>query len=86
MCGWETGRITERYGFDMAEKVTEFFGIDVFNEAVMRERLPKTTFKALKKTMENGEEHIKQAADIIADDCNDFGAAKILEQIIESKK
>ena len=42
--------------FDMAEKVTEFFGIDVFNEAVMRERLPKTTFKALKKTMENGEE------------------------------
>ena len=35
--------------------IPEIFGIDVFNEAVMRERLPKTTFKALKKTMENKE-------------------------------
>lgn len=33
--------------------------------------------------MANGEPHIKAAADIIAADCDDFGAAKILEQIIE---
>ena len=50
----------------MAEKVTEFFGIDVFNEAVMKERLPEATFKALKKTMENGEDLDPQIADVVA--------------------
>ena len=48
--------------------------------------MPMIQFAGIGVAMENGEEHIKQAADIIADDCNDFGAAKILEQIIESKK
>ena len=38
----------------MAEIITEFFGIDVFNESVMKERLPKATYKALKKTIEEG--------------------------------
>ena len=48
--------------------------------------MPMIQFAGIGIAMENGEEHIKQAADIIADDCNDFGAAKILEQIIENKK
>ena len=48
--------------------------------------MPMIQFAGIGVAMENGEEHIKQAADIIADDCNDFGAAKILEQIIASKK
>ena len=48
--------------------------------------MPMIQFAGIGIAMENGEEHIKQAADIIADDCNDFGAAKILEQIIESKQ
>ena len=48
--------------------------------------MPMIQFAGIGVAMENGEEHIKQTADIIADDCNDFGAAKILEQIIESKK
>ena len=47
--------------------------------------MPMIQFAGIGVAMANGEEHIKQAADIIADDCNDFGAAKILEQIIESK-
>lgn len=31
--------------------VTELFGSLVFNDRVMRERLPKETYKALKKTL-----------------------------------
>ena len=48
--------------------------------------MPMIEFAGIGVAMTNGEEHIKQAADIIADDCNDFGAAKILEQIIACKK
>lgn len=35
--------------------VPEYFGSDVFNESVMKERLPKATYKALKKTIDNGD-------------------------------
>ncbi len=35
-------------------KVPEMFGERVFNDAAMRERLPKGTYKALKKTIEDG--------------------------------
>ena len=48
--------------------------------------MPMIEFAGIGVAMTNGEEHIKQAADIIADDCNDFGAAKILEQIIACRK
>src|SRR5574344_2618311 len=34
--------------------VPELFGSMVFNQKVMQERLPKETFKALKKTLEDG--------------------------------
>ncbi len=34
--------------------VPELFGSMVFNQKVMKERLPKETFKALKKTIDNG--------------------------------
>ena len=33
--------------------VAEIFGENVFNDAVMQERLPKKTYKELKKTIEN---------------------------------
>ena len=35
--------------------VPELFGSLVFNQKAMKERLPKETFKALKKTLDNGE-------------------------------
>ena len=35
--------------------VPELFGSMVFNQKVMKERLPKETFKALKKTLDDGE-------------------------------
>ena len=47
--------------------------------------LPMLQFAGIGVAMANGEEHVKKAADCIADDCNDFGAAKILEQIIAQK-
>lgn len=37
------------------ENVTELFGSMVFNDRKMQERLPITTYKALKKTIKNGE-------------------------------
>ena len=36
--------------------VAEIFGEDVFNDAVMQERLPKKVYKKLKQTIEEGKE------------------------------
>ena len=60
----------------MSERITDFFGVDVFNESIMRERLPKTTFKALKKTMENGQELDPQIADVVASVMKDWAIEK----------
>ena len=71
------------------EKLCEVLGFTRENVLAMGDGdndMPMIQFAGFGVAMENGEEHIKQAADIIADDCNDFGAAKILEQIIESKQ
>ena len=37
--------------------VSEMFGKDVFNDAVMRDRLPKSVYKKLKKTIEDTKKH-----------------------------
>ena len=71
------------------EKLCEVLGFTRENVLAMGDGdndMPMIQFAGIGVAMANGEEHIKQAADIIADDCNDFGAAKILEQIIESKQ
>lgn len=70
------------------EKLCEVLDLDRENVLAMGDGdndMPMIQFAGIGVAMANGEEHIKQAADIIADDCNDFGAAKILEQIIECK-
>ncbi|WP_458406879.1 Cof-type HAD-IIB family hydrolase [Anaerotignum sp.] len=70
------------------EKLCEVLGFERENVLAMGDGdndMPMIQFAGIGVAMANGEEHIKVAADIIADDCNDFGAAKILEQIIESK-
>lgn len=38
----------------MAQSIPEIYGSLVFNDKVMREKLPKDMYKALKKTIENG--------------------------------
>ena len=50
----------------MSEKLTDIFGIDTFDDATMRERLPESIYKALKKTIENGEELDAQVAEVVA--------------------
>lgn len=56
----------------MAEKLTDIFGIDVFDEGTMLERLPKKTFAALKKTIENGEDLDPQVAEVVANAMKDW--------------
>ena len=48
------------------EDVREIFGCNVFNEGVMQARLPKSVFKALKKTMEEGKKLSQDIADVVA--------------------
>ena len=53
-------------------KVPEIFGSMVFNDTVMRERLPKATYKALKKTVENGEPLDITVANVVANAMKDW--------------
>lgn len=52
------GRIKERMEESMSDvlNVSEIFGKNVFNDAVMKDRLPKNVYKKLKKTVEDGAE------------------------------
>ncbi len=52
--------------------VAEVFGKNVFNEAVMKERLPKSVFKKMKKTIENGAELDPSIADVVAHAMKDW--------------
>ena len=52
--------------------ISEVFGKNVFNESVMRERLPKNVFKKLKQTIENGKELDPSIADVVAHAMKDW--------------
>ena len=47
-------------------KVPEMFGSMVFNDKKMQERLPKSTYKALKKTIQDGEPLDISVANVVA--------------------
>ena len=47
-------------------KVPELFGSMVFGDAAMKERLPKETYKALKKTIEDGKDLDIGVANVVA--------------------
>ena len=47
-------------------KVTDLYGSMVFNEHVMRERLPKTTYKQLMKTIKEGAPLNEDVANVVA--------------------
>ncbi|HML62406.1 MAG TPA: glutamine synthetase III [Solidesulfovibrio sp.] len=53
-------------------KPTEVFGCNVFNDKVMRERLPKDVYKSLKKTMELGQKLDASIADTVANAMKDW--------------
>ena len=56
----------------MSEKLTDIFGIDVFSDAVMIEKLPKKTYLTLKKTIENGEDLDPGVAEVVANAMKDW--------------
>lgn len=59
------GRITGKEVNSM-QKVTEIFGSYVFDDATMKERLPKSTYRELRKTIEFGEPLNNEVADDVA--------------------
>ena len=57
-------------------KVIDIFGISVFNDAVMRERLPKAAYKSLKKTIDNGLPLDENIAEVVANAMKDWAIEK----------
>ena len=57
-------------------KVPELFGSMVFNEQVMRERLPKDIFKALQNTIKTGKPISSDVADVVANAMKDWAIEK----------
>ncbi len=53
-------------------KVPEMFGCNVFNDKKMQERLPKSTYKALKKTISDGEPLDISVANVVASAMKDW--------------
>ncbi|MBO4941079.1 MAG: glutamine synthetase III [Clostridia bacterium] len=56
--------------------IPEIFGSLVFNETVMKERLPRDIYRALKKTINNGEVLDRAVADEIASAMKDWAIEK----------
>ena len=57
-------------------KIPELFGSLVFNETTMKERLPKDTYKALRKTIEDGKTLDLSVANIVANAMKDWAIEK----------
>ncbi len=57
-------------------KVPELFGSMVFNDQTMQERLPKATYRALKKTIQNGEPLDLSVANVVASAMKDWAVEK----------
>jgi glutamine synthetase len=57
-------------------KPTEVFGSNVFNDRVMKERLPRQAYKSLKKTIEFGEKLDANLADLVANAMKDWAIGK----------
>lgn len=56
--------------------VTKIFGANVFNDEAMRKWLPKDTYKALKKTIENETHLPNEVADVVANAMKDWAIEK----------
>ena len=56
--------------------ITDLFGVNVFNEAVMRQRLPDDIFDQLCKAKNEGKRLSREAADIIAAAMKDWAVEK----------
>ena len=54
----------------------EIFGINVFNDSVMRQRLPKETYRALHKTIDEGRRLDPEVASVVANAMKDWALEK----------
>lgn len=54
----------------------DIFGANVFNNSVMKERLPKNTYKALRKTIDEGTSLEPEVADVVANAMKDWALEK----------
>ena len=57
-------------------ELTEVFGSNVFNDKVMKERLPKEIYKALKETIEKDMPLRPDVADVVANAMKDWAIEK----------
>ena len=55
----------------MTKNVSEIFGAMVFNDDVMRERLPKEVYKSLTKSVATGRTIAPTIADVVANAMKD---------------
>ncbi|MBE5763829.1 MAG: glutamine synthetase type III [Clostridiales bacterium] len=58
------------------ETLPQTFGSLVFNDSVMKERLPKETYKAMQKTIQNGEDLNLEVANVVANAMKDWAIEK----------
>ena len=56
--------------------VADIFGENVFNDAVMQERLPKKTYKKLREVIEEGKELDPETADVVAHEMKEWAIEK----------
>ena len=56
--------------------VADIFGENVFNDAVMQERLPKKVYKKLHEVMDEGKELDLETADVIAHEMKEWAIEK----------
>jgi len=63
-------------GCNIMKQVAEYFGENVFNENVMKARLPKETFKAVKNTIDNGKRLDPAAAAVVANAMKEWAIEK----------
>ncbi len=56
--------------------IPEYFASDVFNDDVMRDKLPKDVYKSLRKTIENGADLDINVANIVANAMKDWATDK----------
>ena len=57
-------------------EVSEIFGSLVFNDSVMKQRLPKETYNALKKTISEGKDLELSLANVVANAMKDWAVSK----------
>ncbi|MBE6632901.1 MAG: glutamine synthetase type III [Ruminococcaceae bacterium] len=60
----------------MTNKITDIFGCMVFNDDVMRERLPKEVYKSLTRTIATGKHIDPTIADVVANAMKDWAVEK----------